>query len=194
MNHLAHFALTDQKPLTLVGSFLGDYVKGRLNGEFAKSIERGIKLHRAVDAFTDRNAIVRQSYERFDREFRRYAGIMTDVIYDHLLARLWRDYYDSQLEQFSRGTLETLLDHAELLPDRAHQTAIRMLELNAMAKYGTEAFIENSFVHLSGRLSRTNPLDIAFDQYAQHRQGLESDFRDFYPELVAFCDHWQKTR
>ena len=193
MNHLAHFALTDQKPQTLVGSFLGDYVKGRLNGEFAPSIERGIKLHRAVDAFTDRNAIVRQSQKRFEKEFRRYAGIMTDVIYDHVLARLWQDYYDSQLEQFSKCTLGTLLEHAEMLPEKAHQTALRMFELNSMARYGTDAFIENSFIHLSTRLTRANPLDIAFDQFAQHRQALESDFRDFYPELVDFCNHWQQT-
>ena len=190
MNHLAHFALTDNSPDTLVGSFLGDYVKGRLKGEYPHAVERGIRLHRAIDAFTDSHPIVKRSHLRFDRAFYRYGGIMTDIIYDYFLARSWQRYHHTALHQFSRQTLATLLAYRHTLPGRANRTAVRMYEMNALAGYGSEAYIERSFIYLSNRLTRRNPLDLGFLQFLEHRHALKGDFADFYPELSVFSRDW----
>jgi acyl carrier protein phosphodiesterase len=193
LNHLAHFALTDQQPLTQTGTFLGDYVKGLLKGNYIPEIERGIRLHRAIDKFTDSHPIVKQSHRLFEPEFYRYGGIMTDIIYDYMLAQSWHDYYDRQLDEYSRDTLGSLLTHKEHLPPAAYQTASRMFAHNSMAGYGNEAFIERSFDFISTRLTRANPLATAFSQFAPHRQALEADFRAFYPELIGFCDDWGRS-
>ncbi len=177
----------------LVGSFLGDYVKGRLTGQHGEAIERGIRLHRAIDAFTDQSELVKTSHRRFDKAYYRFGGIMTDVIFDHFLARQWHDYYDDQLDEFSKRTLQTLVDNADRLTESALRTAERMLEFNAMAGYGSEAYVERSFNYLSTRLSRENPLSTAFSQYLEHETELNADFQVFYPELIAFCNDWKKT-
>ncbi len=190
MNHLAHFAVTDDRPDTLVGTFLGDYVKGRLRGTYARDVERGIRLHRAVDAFTDHHPIAKRSHRRFAPGFYRYGSIMTDIIYDHFLARRWHHYYDMELEQFSRQTLATLCNYHDILPEQARKTLTRMYKMNALAGHGSEAFVERSLSFLSSRLSRPNPLDIAFSQFVCHRDRLETDFEEFYPELTAFCRDW----
>jgi len=136
LNHLAHFALAGPESGLLVGGFLGDYIKGRLENRFTPEIERGIRLHRAIDQYTDSHPVVKSSYERFDPRFRRYAGIITDIAFDHLLAQNWSTYYNEPLESYSASTLKKLLDHKVFLTDAACQTASRMQEHNSLAHYG----------------------------------------------------------
>ena len=190
MNYLAHLAITDGQPDTLIGVFLGDFVKGRLKGSYASGIERGMRLHRATDAYADSHPLVKRSHRRFAPGFYRYGGIMTDIIYDHLLARRWQHYYDVELVQFSQQTLATLHSYHAILPEPASQRLNWMYKMNALADYGSEAFVERSLLYLAGRLSRANPLDRAFAQFLCHREHLETDFVAFYPELSAFCHDW----
>ena len=53
MNYLAHFHLAGDDPAMIGGALLGDFVKGSLGGEYHRDLERGIRLHRRIDAFSD---------------------------------------------------------------------------------------------------------------------------------------------
>ena len=191
MNHLAHLALAGDD--LLIGSFLGDYVKGRLDGSLPPEVERGVRLHRAIDAFTDRHDIVSRSARRFDPVYRRYAGIMIDVVYDYFLARHWDDYYDSPLPEFSRKTLARLAEGEAHLTDRALRTVRRMQQHNALAHYGSESFLAGAFESLAGRLSRANPLAQALEQCLAREKALREDFIEFYPALIAFSENWRQN-
>jgi hypothetical protein len=79
MNYLAHLHLGGQRPGQLLGSLYGDFVKGRLQGQFDPEIETAIQLHRSIDVFTDRHPLVDASLSRFSLTRRRYAGIVLDV-------------------------------------------------------------------------------------------------------------------
>ena len=192
MNHLAHFVLAGDNTQLRIGGFLGDYVKGRLVGNFDTGIERGIKLHRAIDAYTDHHRIVKQSQQRLSPEFRRYSGIIMDIVYDHLLAKTWCDYYPWTLEEFSTRTLKELVENSELLPEAAASTARKMQQHNSQASYGKEAFVRNSLDYLSTRLTRSNPLKRAYSEALPHLEDLGVDFSNFYPEVMDFCDEWMK--
>ena len=193
MNHLAHFVLAGQSPASIVGGFLGDYVKGRLKGHYPLDIERGIQLHRAIDAYTDQHEVVKHSYRRFDPEFRRYAGIMTDIIFDHLLAKQWSQYYSTSLPDFSERTLAVLLDNMQHLPENAQATATRMHEHNSLAGYGQARFVSGSFEFISTRLTRANPLNRAFAECELHLDELNEDFHAFYPDLINYCADWAQV-
>lgn len=79
MNYLAHLHLGGQRPGQLLGSLYGDFVKGRLQGQFAPEVEAAIQLHRRIDVFTDRHPLVDIALGRFSDTRRRYAGIVLDV-------------------------------------------------------------------------------------------------------------------
>ena len=92
MNHLAHFLLAGSETGLIVGGFLGDFVKGRLPVEdnqgrsgdslnaalagLEHGIVRGIRLHRAIDGYTDSHTIVKQSQRRFSTPLRRFAPLL----------------------------------------------------------------------------------------------------------------------
>lgn len=192
MNHLAHFALAGPDQGLLVGGFLGDYIKGRLEGRFDPDIERGIRLHRAIDQFTDTHPLVRRSYQRFEPEYRRYAGIICDLAYDHLLARNWNRYYDEPLSTYSSRTLAVLLSHEHQLTEAALTTAQRMHQHNSLSGYGNQEFLERSLSYLSGRMKHANPLASSYDHCLALLPALERDLTAFYPAAVAFCDEWKQ--
>ena len=192
MNYLAHFALAGPETGLLVGGFLGDYIKGHLENRFSPEIERGIRLHRAIDQYTDSHPIVRNSYKRFDPRFRRYAGIITDIAFDHLLAQNWRQYYSEPLESYSSNTLEKLLAHKDMLTDAAFQRAAHMQEHNSLAHYGQLQFLEQSLAYLSGRLKHANPLIEAYPHCEAQRPSLQEDLSVFYPGLIEFCEQWKQ--
>lgn len=190
MNHLAHLALAGDEPEAILGSFLGDYVKGRLKGQLPAAIERGIRLHRAVDAFTDRHSAVLEAGRRLPAHYRRYAGLVTDLAFDHFLALNWQRYSEESLDAFSRRTLAILHGYAGQMPAAAAATAIAMHEHNSLANYGRAAFVQGALCRVASRLTRPNPLASAYQAFEVQRQGLEEDFHRFYPELMAFSDTW----
>ena len=190
MNHLAHLALAGESPHLVVGGFLGDFVKGRLDNRFEPGIEAGIRLHRAIDAFTDHNPKVRLAASRFEVHLRRYSGILLDILFDHLLAKEWENYYEDDLEEFSQHVLSLLVENSDHLPPEALEVAIRMHRVNSLSKYGDVRFLENAFENISRRLTRKNPVADAVDSCLALLPDLRQDFQEFYPELMLYCTDW----
>ena len=94
MNYLAHLYLAGNDAEALIGSLMGDFIKGRVDPDLPPVLRQAILQHRRIDSFTDAHPIVRRSKQRVTNEFRRYAGILIDVFYDHFLAREWSQYSD----------------------------------------------------------------------------------------------------
>ena len=190
MNHLAHFKLASAHPKLLVGNLLADHVKGRLSGRLDQGVETGIRLHRAIDAYTDSHPLVLASHARFDAPYRRYGGIITDIIYDHFLARHWSAYDQRTLHDFCRGALKEVMSYSEFLTTPARERAMRMQSTRSMEHYGSTTFIEHSFIYLSEKLKYENPLASSISQFEKHQSSLESDFMAFFPALQNFASDW----
>ena len=60
MNYLAHLYLAEQTRGGLLGSLLGDFVKGPLDDRHPRPVRRAIALHRAIDSFTDASPASRE--------------------------------------------------------------------------------------------------------------------------------------
>jgi len=191
MNHLAHLALAGDETPLLLGAILGDHVKGRLKGEFPAAIERGIRLHRAIDAYTDQHPRVSACRARLAPEFRRYGGIMLDVQFDYFLANSFEQYHEQSLASFSMNTLSSLAARSNQLPAPASQQVQRMHQRNALAHHGTEAYLESSLVHLSSRLKHANPLAEAYAECRRLEPQVRRDFENFYPDLMSYVDGWK---
>lgn len=193
MNHLGHLYLADNNRELMAGAFLGDFVKGSLTGKRPLKIEVGIRFHRAVDAYVDAHPSQRLSISRFEPEFRRFGGIVCDVVYDHFLARHWCQFSDQAFNLFCQQAYAEILDqHAHLEPQAA-ETITRMRNYGSLEAYHSEDYIERSLNHIATRISRANPLDRAFQQYQAHARDLEQDFFTFMPDVKAFARQWIKA-
>lgn len=187
MNHLAHARLAGPDPLDVAANLMGDFVRGRLKDRFPPRVKAGIRLHRAVDAYTDAHPVHRQSRTRLAPPFRRYAPILVDIYYDHFLACHFQRFHDQPVEEFSSGVYDALERHRDILPVTLRRLAPIWRHRDLLAAYADVAVIDEVLVGISKRLTRDNPVHRGGGCLREHYQGFEADFLAFFPDLLGFA-------
>ena len=185
MNYLAHLYLAGDDPDLQVGGLLGDFVKGPLRGDYPPRIEAGIELHRRIDARCDDLPAIRALRAQFPDPWRRYGGIVIDVVFDHLLARDWDDLHPRPLADFCRSFYCALADRRALLPERArafcdHAPGARWLE-----SYCDAGQIPRVLARIGQRLRRPVHLERAWPLPQASVAAVESAFRDVLAALAG---------
>lgn len=192
MNYLAHLYIAEATRTSYAGALLGDHVRGRLEGRYGAWIEDGIRLHRRVDTYTDGHPVVRGAFRRLTPPFRRYAGILVDIYFDHLLARRWPELHSQDLDQFAERAGRQI--HSEW-PEHPPFPAARLAELpQLLQSYRDPAGIATALTRVDGRLSRPSPLPRAWPHLQSQAEGLAADFDAFFPELLAFAHRQTRDR
>jgi len=194
LNFLAHFYLTDESPASLVGSLMGDFVKGRLTGRYPATIERAIFIHRCIDSFTDSDETVLLSRRRIDPSFRLLRGVLIDVFYDHFLARHWERFSDEPLSAFTRRVYHALDQHGDHFTGSLKTVAVRMAEEDWLSTYQEIDGIGAILRRMARRLSRPNALARGVDALERHYDGFEEDFMEYMPRLVSYVEQLGVTR
>jgi acyl carrier protein phosphodiesterase len=187
MNYLAHLYLSARNEDAWLGSLLGDFVKGPLDGRYSQHITNAIALHRKIDSFTDAHPVVLRSKSRISAARRRYAGIMIDMFYDHFLASNWTEFHDEPIKVFTARIYEILRKRSAILPDQLNYMAPRMTKSDWLASYARIDSIHDALDRMAHRLKRENRLLNSADELRDHYAALESDFRIFLPQVVQFA-------
>ena len=186
MNYLAHLHLGGQEPQQLLGRLYGDFVKGRLSGNYSAEAEEAIRLHRQIDAFTDSHPLVRRALDRFPATRRRYAGIALDMFFDHCLARDWERYANVPLDVFSQKVYR-LLENEPALPERLAQIAPLIIAEDWLGAYRDFSMIGHGLEVISLRLSQPDGLLGAYEELTALYEPLSADFLEFYPLLWQYA-------
>lgn len=187
MNHLAHALLAHPGGAEFaLGSAEGDFIHGHPDPEWPAERVAGLRFHRAIDGFTDRHSEVVAARRLFHAPFRRYAGILLDVWFDHLLVRSWSRFVaDEPLEAFSRRWLALLDRRAADLPVSLRAFTEWMHAHGLPIAYGDEAILAEVFQALARRLSRPSPIGDALPALRAHADALQQHFDSFFPDLMA---------
>jgi len=186
MNFLAHLFLSPPGDEALLGSLMGDFVKGPLDAKLP-AYRHGLILHRKIDSFTDAHAMVRRSRNRISSARRRYAGIMVDMFYDHFLANNWAGYCREPLESFTARVYALLERNSEVLPERLRRIAPQMARQDWLSSYREVESIHIALNRTGDRLKRGNALLGAAHELTANYDGLRDDFRAFFPDVIAFA-------
>lgn len=185
MNHLAHFHLAAGNRDDLIGALLGDYVKGPLRGARPAAIERGIALHRRIDAITDSHPVVIDLLAQLPRELRRYGGIALDVCFDRCLSRDWSQWHSEPLQPFCSNVFRILDDAAEHLPAAAVTQYRRLRRYDTLVQLQHWETVTRVLASIGTRLRRDNPLHRAGAELAPLQPEIDRAFNVFYPRLQA---------
>ena len=185
MNHLAHALLAGDDDALLLGSLLGDFWRGAPDPAWSAGVRRGVLLHRSIDVYTDSHPVVGASRARFEPPWRRYAGILVDMYFDHALARDWRRHAAEPIAGFSQRIGALLADNAAWLPPAMNRFARYADEHGLYAAYARRTAIERALAGIGTRLRRPNPLATAGPALWAQAPALDAAFAEFFPELVA---------
>lgn len=191
MNFLAHTYLARSERELVVGNFIADYLRGQAAvTALPPAVQRGVALHRFIDAFTDGHEAVRASYALIKPLQGRYASVLLDVFYDYLLVQHWDRYATEPLEGFAEWVYGVLLDHVALYPPFLQVRLPLMVADNWLVQYGKVEGLHFTFGKMAQRLRHAHRFEAATDDLLMHEAALSAHFQVFFPELVAAVEGW----
>jgi len=188
VNFLAHTYLSGCNEEIIVGNFMGDYVKGRRYENYPEQVMKGILIHRDIDSFTDMHQITRVSKQRLASRYHKYAGIITDIFYDHFLASLWDNYSNLPLNEFVNRTYDILKRNYNVLPDAIKRWFPTFMESNWMMTYNTVDGIELVLERMSANTSLPDHSAFAVEVLRGQYALFMDDFLRFFPLIIQFLE------
>lgn len=191
MNHLAHALLSGTDPQLRLGGMLGDFLRGSIDPALADGVRRGVALHRAIDSYTDSHAEIVAARRLFLPPYRRYAGILIDVWFDHLLARDFERWSAHPLARFSDDLQALLRAHDAALPEALRRFSRYMHARNLPAAYAQREMISQVLQGIGLRLQRVNPLAEGLIEISRLEPELDTLFQRFFPQLQAYAKDWR---
>lgn len=189
MNFLAHALLAGEEPAWRLGGLLGDFVKGPLAAcALPADIVAGVALHRAIDDYAERHASYRRSRARVSPARRRYAGILVDLFYDHLLAASWLEHHAVPLADYAQAQYALLAEHSALWPPASHAAFARMRSEDWLYAYRERDAVARAVDRIARhRLRHPNPVAGAIDELATDPSGFADDCATFLRDAGAFA-------
>lgn len=193
MNYIAHIFIAQHTQTSKLGNFLGDFIRGSDLSHLPVHIQAGIKLHRAIDTYTDSHPQIKALKTQFPKDLRRMSGVIIDMYFDHLLLSHWPSGTSYQPEELFSQFYQELSNFE--LPHNAHFThqKSRLIQHQWLAEYRNEQTCFNAFFAIEKRLNGK----ILFAERArhfltEHSEQMQSAFTSFFPELLAFGVNWTK--
>jgi acyl carrier protein phosphodiesterase len=187
MNYLAHAYLSFDQPGILTGNMISDFVKGKKQYEFPVRIQKGIRLHRAIDNYTDLHDATREAKFFFKPSVGLYAGAFVDVAYDHFLANDEDQLSEEDWKVFSQNVYNDLSANAGFFPEKFARMFPYMRNQDWLFNYRFDWGIENSFNGLARRAQYlTNASDV-FVAFREHYEELKALYKIFFPDVKNYA-------
>ncbi|QDV05268.1 Acyl carrier protein phosphodiesterase [Planctomycetes bacterium Poly30] len=188
MNYLAHSTLAEDSEEARLGSLLGDFSKGLDVERLTPTMRFALEEHRAVDAWFDALPEIREERRSYPPHLRRFAGILTDVFFDHFLVRRWSDLCDRPMESVTSSLYRALEVHAHVLPPRLREVAPSMIERDWLGSYGDIRNIERALHGIDRRMRRSTPITEGIDVLHRRGEELEALVLEVFPRVRAFTE------
>ncbi len=187
MNLLAHLYLSGDNRQLMLGNFMADAVKGRRWQNYPLDIQRGIRLHRAIDEYTDNHPAVRRSTHRLQSTYHKYSPVIIDLAYDHFLADNWTCYSSRPLDHFVYDAYAVLLRNYSVLPARTRRFVPFMILSNWLRNYEKLSGLDRSLKGLARRTPFKSGMEHAITDIKREYTPLLKDFREFFPQVIEFA-------
>ncbi len=186
MNYLAHIYLSFNQPEIQTGNFMADFIKGDEYLTYPPNYQKGVLLHRKIDRFTDTHALVAETRSFFFEEFRHYASVIVDVLFDHLLAKHWSVFSNQELSLFIEKFYAFLELNLTNLPKGVQRIFPIMKKHNWLYNYRTIEGIQQILYQMNQRTSVKPGLQDSISIYKNNSALIDALFFKFFEELKIY--------
>jgi len=186
MNFLAHIYLSGNDEFITIGNFIADGIRGKDYLSYPDNIQKGILLHRGIDTYTDSHPTVRQSTKRLHKNYGHYSGVIVDILYDHFLAKNWKQYSDIPLVNYVNDFYDSLQTHYDILPVRIQKMMPYMIADNWLLSYQSIEGITRVLEGMNRRTKNRSKMNLAVNELQEFYIEFEDDFTIFFEQLITF--------
>jgi acyl carrier protein phosphodiesterase len=188
MNYLAHIFLSCDNEDLLIGNFIADFIRNREVALYAPSIQEGVFLHRQIDTYTDNHPVVKKGVGRLRPFHRKYAPVVIDILFDHLLVKNWSRYSEQKMSNFTENIYEIFLRRMDDMPPKLQVRLPNMIAADWLPAYGTLEGLHNTFIRMDKRTTFPSQFTAAVKHLQTNYRLFEQEFNEFFPEVIAFVN------
>lgn len=186
MNYLAHTVLSTTEIDYQIANLSADAVKGKPWAGCSQAHLNGLMMHRTIDGFTDRHALVLQAKSRLGGGYLR--GVVIDILFDHFLTKHWTTFVRFDFEAFITDFYQSAAASKNNLPPTVAGFIDRVVSYDFLHSYQDFSQMGLVFERIDKRLSQKlrdrestvdylPTLNVYYDE-------LENDFLQFFPALI----------
>lgn len=186
MNFLAHVYLSGENDHIKIGNFMADGIHGKNFDEFPIDVQKGIRLHREIDSFTDFHPIFRQSKHRLHERYGHYSGVIMDIFYDHFLAKNFSKYSKIPLEEFVQNFYKVLDENFNILTPRFQNILPILKAENWFLLYATAEGLTHILYMMDRRTELRSKMQFSIEELKLFYTEFETEFTLFFAEVEAF--------
>jgi acyl carrier protein phosphodiesterase len=186
MNYLAHLYLSGDDEGLIIGNYIADSVKGAEINYYSDEVQKGIVLHRKIDAFTDAHAVVKESKARLYNNYKKYAPVIVDIYYDYFLAKNWHLYTNETLNNYTSRMYALVLNNKDVLPSKSLRFTNYMIQYDLLNAYATHEGIDQVLKGMATRASFDSKMEFAIADLKENEALFDKEFKVFFPELEKF--------
>lgn len=186
MNFLAHVFLSGENDHIKIGNFMADGIHGKNFDAFPIDVQKGIRLHREIDSFTDFHPVFRQSKHRLHERYGHYSGVIMDIFYDHFLAKNFSKYSEIPLEEFVQNFYNVLDEHFDILTDRFKNILPILKKENWFLLYSSIEGLAHILYMMDRRTKLRSKMQFSIEELKLFYTEFETEFTLFFAEVEAF--------
>ena len=186
MNFLAHVYLSEDNFSLAVGNLIADRVKGKDLTNFSPMIQKGILLHRKIDAFTDHHSLFKECVSILFSIYRHYSRVIIDIYFDHFLASNWDKYNSKNLKVFSNEFYDALKIESENFPENIKNFSRTLIFYNWFDSYKTITDLELILTQMAQRTRFPSKLSASKKQLKGNYTYFHNHFSSFMEEVIDF--------
>lgn len=187
MNFLAHIYLSGENQQLKIGNFMADSIRGNSYLDYPQDLKNGILLHRYIDTFTDAHPIYRKSKHRLHEKYGHYSGVIMDIVYDHFLAKNWKNYSSVELEDYAADFYTLMEDNFTVLTEKVQKLLPIMKDQNWLVKYASLEGLEMILFQMDYRTKHRVDMQEAIVEVKEFYSEFEKEFTLFFEELENHC-------
>ncbi|MFY7652930.1 MAG: ACP phosphodiesterase [Chitinophagaceae bacterium] len=189
MNYLGHAFFSLGNAEILAGQIIGDYVKGKQQYNYAPNIQKGIALHRLIDAFTDNHWAGKEAIQLFKPYANRYAPAFTDIVWDYFLANDTQFFFtEHHLNLFAQRSYQQLAAYQPVFPSNFQGMFNSMQQHNWLYNYRTLFGMEKSFQGLIYRASGNIDFPTVFNGFVNQIPAFQQLYKALIPDVKKQVD------
>jgi acyl carrier protein phosphodiesterase len=191
MNYLAHAFLSPPDSQILLGNMACDMIRPDDTVSLSEKIKEGMALHQDIDRFTDKHYGFKAVRDLLNSQKLPYAGVFTDIIFDHCLARDWESYSTQPLSEFSHEIYMILNRSiaADAIPGHFPRLATALVSDDWFSSYASSHGLQKALARLKYRSSREIPVELIMNTVLSERKIIDSGFDDLMQALLQSFPH-----
>ena len=191
MNYLAHLVLSGPDPQMRTGGFLGDWLNGPLHlhqSKWPDKVLEGVQRHRHIDAWIDQQPETAQAMALLGPRYRRLAGPVIDIAFDHLLCQQFSHWHKQSLSAFCQNVFLQLSPYQPYMPIGAQRFLTRAQAHHLFERYGDITTYHGVVASLQRRLTKPELLNGIEPTLEQQHTAIAALFATVYPKLIKHVD------